>query len=205
MKIAYIDLESTGLDPKSNGIIQIAGIIEIDEVVKEEFNFLVAPFPQDIVDDKALQVNGRSHDEIMTFQDPMIVHMELCNLLEQYVNKYDRQDKLQLVEYHRSFDESIFQLTGYNSGFDDSFLREWFQKCRDKYYGSFFSWPPLDVAQDVVKQHLKHRQRFPDFKLTTVAKTLGIITDDNQAHDALYDIRLTRTIFKKLTNGGSNE
>jgi uncharacterized protein YprB with RNaseH-like and TPR domain len=35
--ILFIDIESTGLDPKRNGIIQIAGIIEINGEVKEKF------------------------------------------------------------------------------------------------------------------------------------------------------------------------
>ena len=54
MKIAYIDVETTGLDPKVNGIYQIGGIIEIDGEAVNEFGILMQPHEDDEVDPKAL-------------------------------------------------------------------------------------------------------------------------------------------------------
>jgi len=39
MKLLFLDVETTGVDNSKNGIIQLSGIIEIDGVIKEEFNF----------------------------------------------------------------------------------------------------------------------------------------------------------------------
>jgi DNA polymerase-3 subunit epsilon len=39
-----------------------------------------------------------------------------------------------------------------------------------------------------------------NFKLSTVAKELVIITDETKLHDALYDIKLTRAIYTIVTN-----
>ena len=37
-----------------------------------------------------------------------------------------------------------------------------------------------------------------NFKLGTVAKTLGIEIKDNELHDGLYDIKITYKIFNKI-------
>ena len=38
MRILYVDVETTGLVPGKNDIVQISGLIEINKEVKEEFN-----------------------------------------------------------------------------------------------------------------------------------------------------------------------
>lgn len=44
------------------------------------------------------------------------------------------------------------------------------------------------------------RNDMENFKLMTVAKTMGIEIDENKLHDATYDIELTRDIFYKIIN-----
>ena len=43
MKNLWIDLETTGLDVKKHGVVQIAGIVEIDGEIQESFNFFTKP------------------------------------------------------------------------------------------------------------------------------------------------------------------
>jgi DNA polymerase-3 subunit epsilon len=38
-----------------------------------------------------------------------------------------------------------------------------------------------------------------NFKLMTVARTLGIEVDESQLHDALYDVKLTKEIYERCT------
>lgn len=40
-----------------------------------------------------------------------------------------------------------------------------------------------------------------NFKLSTVAKTLGVEVKDDSLHNAMYDIDLTKAIFDIVTNG----
>lgn len=84
-----------------------------------------------------------------------------------------------LSKYVDKFDKrDKMYLVGYNNaGFDNSFLRALFQQCGDKYFGSWF---------------------YPNCKLMTVAKTMGIEIDENKLHDATYDIELTRDIFYRI-------
>jgi DNA polymerase-3 subunit epsilon len=47
---------------------------------------------------------------------------------------------------------------------------------------------------------LEKRVAMENFKLMTVARAVGIEIDESKLHDAQYDIELTRTIYKIVTN-----
>jgi DNA polymerase-3 subunit epsilon len=89
---------------------------------------------------------------------------------------------------------------GYNShSFDMPFVRQFFSKCKDRYFGSWFHYPSIDVMI-LAAEHLKSKRRwYPDFKLSTVADRMGIEVDKSRLHDALYDIELTREIYRRVT------
>ena len=42
------------------------------------------------------------------------------------------------------------------------------------------------------------RPTMENFKLMTVAKTVGIQIDESKLHDAMYDIYLTREIYNRI-------
>jgi DNA polymerase-3 subunit epsilon len=100
------------------------------------------------------------------------------------VDKYNKKDK--------------FFLIGYNIGFDDSFMREMWRRNKDVYYGSWFWWPPIDVAVLACHYLKGERHRLENFKLSTLAEYLNIKREGN-AHDALSDIHITREIYKRVT------
>lgn len=187
VKICFIDLETTGLDPKRNGIIQISGEIcslEGDHLTDlETFNFDVRPFDDDEVDDKALEVSGKTLLEIEEFEDPAMVYKHLTDMLGKYVDKFNSKDKM------------IF--AGFNARFDMDFLREFFAKNLDKYFGSWFWFPPLDVMNEALSALLFKRADLPNFKLGTVARALEIKFEEEDLHDAMFDILLTKEIFIK--------
>ena len=64
-KIMYYDLETTGLQPLVNGIHQIAGIIEINGKVVEEFNINMRPAEFHIIEPKALETSNLTVEDIM--------------------------------------------------------------------------------------------------------------------------------------------
>lgn len=91
------------------------------------------------------------------------------------------------------------ELVGYNNaGFDNSFLRALFQQCGDKYFGSWFYPNCMDVYVMVTPFLMGVRNDMENFKLMTVARTMGIEIDENKLHDATYDIELTRDIFYRI-------
>ncbi len=190
IKDIFIDVETTGLDAKQHGIIQIAGIIVIDGEWKEDFNLPCNIFPDDAVSDKALEINGKPLDEIRSYADPIEVYQFITGVLKEYVDKYDRKDK--------------FNFIAYNAGFDMDFMRQWFTKNNDKYFGSWFHFPYIDVM-GLAAQYLKaEREIMPNFKLGTVANHLLIEIDKAELHDAMYDIKLAQAIYEFITKEESH-
>lgn len=56
----------------------------------------------------------------------------------------------------------------------------------------------MDVYVMVTPFLMGVRNDMENFKLMTVAKTMGIDIDENKLHDATYDIELTRDIFYRI-------
>lgn len=116
-------------------------------------------------------------------------YRQLVGILSKYVNKFDKRDKMYLVGYN-------------NAGFDNNFLRALFQQCGDKYFGSWFYPNCMDVYVMVTPFLMGVRNDMENFKLMTVARTMGIEIDENKLHDATYDIELTRDIFYRIFAAG---
>ncbi|MBI2263556.1 MAG: 3'-5' exonuclease [Armatimonadetes bacterium] len=183
-KLIYLDVETTGISCPESGIIQLAGAIEIAGGEKKLFNYRMRPFPQDQISDEALAVNGVIRADLEGYEEPLIAFKDFVKTLSAYVDRYDRGDK--------------FHLVGYNAHFDAGHLRAWFEKNGDKYFGSWFWHPPLDVMGFANIVLMRRRPALSNFKLATVAEALGLEADEAQTHDALYDISLTRSIFHLL-------
>lgn len=185
MKLLFFDLETTGVNPAKNGIHQISGMIEIDGVEKERFDFHVQPNPKAIIEEQALSVAGVTREQVLDYPPMGEVHKELVAMLGKYVDKFDKKDKFFLVGYN-------------NASFDNQFLRGFFLQNGDNYFGSWFWSNSIDVMV-LASQHLAtRRHEMENFKLATVAKFMGINVDDEALHDAYYDIYLTREIYKLL-------
>lgn len=51
---------------------------------------------------------------------------------------------------------------------------------------------------------MSRRAGMKDFKLLTVARELGLKVDEAKAHDARYDVEVTREMFKRLHKDNLN-
>lgn len=182
MKLIYIDTETDGLDPKKNSIIQIAGIIRVNGL-DEEFDFKMAPWEGRESNPEALAISGRTIEEVKGYPDQRAIFQLFMALLGRSVDRYNKADK--------------FMFCAYNARFDDDFLREWFAVNGDKYYGSWFWTPALDVMQLAAFYLMQKRHTMPNFKLATVYETI-IGKPMEGAHDALADIKATRDIAKVI-------
>lgn len=186
-KLLFFDLETTGVKFWRNGIHQIGGIVDIDGQEAERFDIRLAPNPAATIEQEALDVAGVTLEQVQSYQPMEEGYRQLVGILSKYVNKFDKRDKMYLVGYN-------------NAGFDNSFLRALFQQCGDKYFGSWFYPNCMDVYVMVTPFLMGVRNDMENFKLMTVAKTMGIEIDENKLHDATYDIELTRDIFYKIIN-----
>lgn len=180
-KILFLDTETTGLSSFKNDIHQIAGLVVIDGKVEEEFNLNVKPFSFENIEPEALKVSGVTVEKLKTYPDPKNAYLVLIKMLEKYCDKYDKTDK--------------FYLAGQNVAFDADMLKGFFRKCGDKYYGSWFNYDYIDLRSFTAILKFAGLLDVDNLKLETVAKYLGV---KYSAHDALADIKCTRTCFMRL-------
>lgn len=190
IKAVFIDVETTGLDHKKNGLLQLSGmvgkIVGKYFVQEESFDFRIRPLKNDLIEDKALEVNKVTKEELLQYPPAELVYGQFTNLLSNYCDKYDKNDKMFFV--------------GYNARFDYDFCRSWFEKLNDKYFGSYFFFPPIDVMNLAIFDLIKERNLLPNFKLGTVCNHYGLNTNSETLHNADVDIRLTIDLFIKLLN-----
>jgi DNA polymerase III, epsilon subunit and related 3''-5'' exonucleases len=181
-KILWFDTETTGLDPVKNDIIQLAGLIEIDGKMVEEFDFKCAPFSCENISQEALSIHGMTKEQILKFPMPEKIQCDFTELLAKHCDKFNKADK--------------FYPAGFNVKFDIDFLAQWFKKCGDNYLGSWINWRALDPLPMLYMMDFKGELSLPNYKLETVAKHFGV--DLFRVHDAISDVRATRLLMNLL-------
>lgn len=183
MKILYFDVETTGRDPKVNEIIQFSAIVEIDGEVKETVNWYCQPTRWENVEPEALEVTGKTIEELQTYPPASALMDGLESLFNEYIDKYDKTDK--------------FYPAGHNVGFDLDFLQAFWKQHGDKYgTGSYQNWRSLDSR--VLAHFLITAGKIPEpenIKLSTLCAQFDIPIN---AHDAMSDITATRELIKKM-------
>jgi len=180
-KVFWFDVETTGLDPEQQDIIQLAFMIEIDDKIVEQHDMLMQPFNYNTISQEALDVHGRTIEEIKTYPDPHKTYTDLISILEKYVDRYNKEDK--------------FNHACYNSRFDLEFLKQFFIKNKDQYFGSWFNYKAIDPLSLLHILDGIGKISLTNYKLETVCKHFNIPLD---AHDALSDITATRDLTKHI-------
>ncbi|ALF24748.1 3'-5' exonuclease [Fusobacterium nucleatum] len=183
-KIIFIDTETGGVNPEKAALIQLSGIIRIDKKDVEKFNFYIKPFENSEVTEKALEVQGRTLEELKTdkYVEEKEVYKQFVNLFDKYIDKYDRTDK--------------FVVAGYNVRFDVDILKAFFQRHGNNFLFSYLDSSMLDPLYSIrLLQIAEVLPVLENNKLETWCKHFGI---ELKAHDSLEDIEATKKLIGKL-------
>ena len=179
-KVLWLDLETTGLDPKTDSIIELGAIYYENGALKDQCHFYIKypDYKKDFsvieeltsITKEFLEENGLN--EIEAYQT-------FIDFLNDKVSKYDKLDKMILA--------------GFVTKFDDGFLRAWFKSHNNEYYGSYIKSATIDVLNTAAIANVLGilPDTIPNFKLETIAKHFGI---EYQSHGALRDIKVTRRV-----------
>lgn len=174
LKLLYIDTETTGLDSTKHGITQIAGIVDIDGEVKETFNFLMQPFPGDVIDSKALEVQKTTIEILKLRPQPQEIYPQLIAILKKY-------------------GEESWIVAGHNIRYDIGMLTSWFKKNNDSF--DKYLYQSIDTVTLARSFMRTGKLATANAKLGTIASHFNLTFN---AHEAGEDIRITREIHRKF-------
>jgi len=182
-KVFYFDVETTGLDPVKHDIIQLAGYIEIDGEIKEEFNFKYKPLDFETINPRALEINKITVEQLKEYPHAGAERTKLVAIFDKYVDKFNKEDKLIVA--------------GYNVQFDIGFLHTFFKRCGDNFLFSYLDGRAILDPYPVL-QFMKANKiiNIPSLKLTDVCKQFEIELEN--AHDAMADIEATKKLSEYI-------
>lgn len=185
-KYFFLDVETTGVDRQKHNIFQIGGILtDPDLNILDQCNITFRPHSLEYVDDGALEKTKMTREALSSLPlSSEEAYASFIGILSRHCNKFDKKDKIHFVAY--------------NASFDVDFMREWFAKNGDTYFGSWFWNPPICIMQSAAWLTQRVRGALPNFQLGTVCQSAGLGWDENAAHDAHYDILKSLELFKYL-------
>lgn len=181
-KILWFDLETSGLDSVKNGIIQFAALIDIDGDIKETIDLCMNPEGKEVSPD-ALQVQGRTFEEVKTYRPALEVRLDIKAAFSRHVDPYNRADK--------------FIVGGFNAQFDIGFLEQLWKEAGDNYLRSFLG--PLIIDPFRIQGFMEWAGACPTpprRNLETLCGAWGV--ELGNAHNALADITATRELALKM-------
>lgn len=184
-KIFY-DLETTGTDFRKHSIHQLAFIVEVDGEVAETVEICTAPHPKAQIDPKALRTSRVTEEQIRAYQPMEQAYGQFLQLLRKYVDPYDKRTRAHLVGFN-------------NRHFGDPFLEAWMRQNGCQTPQVWFWTDTIDVLVLASQYLLDRRDTMQSFRLRRVALTLGLDVEDEDLHDATYDVELTRQIYRIVT------
>ena len=181
-----VDLETGGFNAKKNAILEIA-IQLIDEdnsklILGDAHRYHINPFTGLTVDKDALEFLK------LDLNHPLRIAVE---------EDYALKEAFKLIDKQRSkYDCSRAILVGHNAFFDHSFILE---AClRNKIKKSPFH--PFSLIDTVSLGVLATKQTV----LARICKELDIVYENEEAHSAAYDARITAQVFCKIINNYDN-
>lgn len=177
--LAFIDLETTGLDPEKHEIVEIGCLLarqkervgrgpEVEKI--EEFEIKVKPTHIETADQEALRICGYNEADWIFAVD-----------LKQALEKLAEKTKSTIM-------------VGHNVSFDWAFLEMGFIKTGVKPEMHYHKVDTIALAFG----KLYDNQDAQKFSLRALCELLGV--KNEKAHTALSDVRATYEVYKKLLN-----
>lgn len=194
MKFIWCDTETTGINIENAAPFQVAMIFVSSvnlngNLIKDEYERIFYLNPYDIPGIEhsleAEKIHGYTKNQIESFE----TSEEIVPIIDKFL-----EDCLNFRQKEKLF------FCGYNIRFDFNHMVSLFNH-KGKDFSKYFEEKKPDVFEQVKKAGNKRVLPYMENrKLVTVAKQLGINLEN--AHDAMADIKATRSVAKSLAQMG---
>ncbi len=186
-KVIWIDTETTGLEFEKHGLREVACIVEIDNIVIDEFLLYIDTTTyknEKYISKYVKDAMGITEDKLKEYPSSASQMEVFRKKVEQHIDLEDKNDK--------------FMFAGFNVKFDSEFIKDWYKDngCA-KYFYKSFGYQEIDVLGFVRK--LKYLELFEteNNQLKTLSNHFDIEID---AHEALSDIQATKKLDELLSD-----
>jgi DNA polymerase III epsilon subunit-like protein len=182
----FIDTETTGLDYARHAVHQVAAVLT-DENLKyiDHINLMFRPREGAVIDEAAFEKCRLTGNEVLSRR----MHSEDAfkafeEFLSPHINRFDKESKGQFIAYNSPFDEGMFRAWGNAHGGD--------------IYNFYFFNPSLCVQRQAAWLLQDDRSKVWRMKLADVCEYAGIDFNENEAHDAMYDVKKMLELYKEI-------
>jgi DNA polymerase III alpha subunit (gram-positive type) len=181
-----MDTETTGLDSKTQEIIEFACIVDINGKEVDRKTWEIRPELWDNISPEALKVNKRTIPELKKFQLTQKQFLiEFIKFIKDYVDMNDKWD--------------YFVIGAHNASFDKDMLYETF--CRygiQKRWDTIFRHQLIDTSVFPIFTHYMDKDQYNcHYSLKQTAQQFEVPFDKKKAHGAMYDTEVCRRLFRK--------
>ena len=191
--IIVFDLETGGLDTQTCEILQIAAIaldpITLEQYSGAEFNQEIQPFDRNNVGAKALEVNKKDLDKLMTMPLLTQVWPRFVDFVQSYnksKTKSNYQAPIAAGKNIEGFDLPIIERLCHKYGPID--------KKNDKQ--SLFSQREILEFEKILWMWFEGSNELPSYQMDDILPYFGIVSTG--AHDALVDVKNTAKLIVRF-------
>ena len=159
-KIMFIDIETTGLDPKRNEIIELAAVLTIFNIKTlkyqtiDKFHIKIKPLRTKEISQRALDIQDLTIEDFEKpeYLNPITAFLKITDKFSEWSNNEDPRNKMLMA--------------GYNViTFDSAFLRNFFKEYGDEktQFSRWFHRGVQDIYHQVVSSYalFSHYDKFP--------------------------------------------
>lgn len=196
-RLVFFDLETGGLDPRRNPIIQL-GAVAVDSETLAEFDEVEIKirFDERKAAKFALRKNSYSR---RLWNEEALPPEQAARAFSGFLRQHAAHRELTRDGHQYR----LAQLVAHNAVFDGPFLEEWYRRLR-------IYCPArrqvLCTLQRAKWHFVEHAQDDPptNFKLETLCQYFGVPLSAAEAHDALHDARATVGLYRALRRAASS-
>tara|TARA_R110002020_G_scaffold148509_3_gene324356 strand:- start:1019 stop:1627 length:609 start_codon:yes stop_codon:yes gene_type:complete len=188
LKLFFFDTETSGINPVNDDIWQIAGMVEVNGKVIDAFDIKMRPRYIERIPEKLFKMFNTTKEEMMKYPSRESAFDKVLDFFSKHTDIESRDGSLIPVGHNAaSFDMAFFKKF-FNEEFKYKSM-EW-QHLLDYHCIDTMNLCALAALTGVFPEEAD------SLRLADSCEIMGIDFDEEEAHDALYDVKKTRSLFK---------